>query len=79
MGTIVLKVPQNISVKYEIDNLKIIEPFLNLLKHLEPAAPQPVKNNSLLGLFADDAEVIDYVTESAMQARENNPLRCHDG
>jgi len=44
----------------------------------EPAS-QPVKNNNLLGLFADDAEIIDYVTESAMQARENNPLRCHDG
>jgi len=78
MGTIVLKVPQNINVKYEIDNLKIIEPLFNLLKHFKPAS-QPVKNNNLLGLFADDAEVIDYVTESAMQARENNPLRCHDG
>ncbi len=78
MGTIVLKVPQNINVKYEIDNFKIIEPLFNLLKHLEPAS-QPVKNNSLLGLFADDAEMIDDVTESAMQARENNPLRCHYG
>ena len=78
MGTIVLKVPQDINVKYEIDNLKIIEPLFNLLKHFEPAS-QSMKNNNLLRLFADDAEVIDYVTESAMQARENNPLRCHDG
>ena len=50
-----------------------------MLKNLQPATPQPVKNNRLLGLFAEEAEIIDYVTESAMQARENNPLRCHDG
>lgn len=38
-----------------------------------------VAKNKLLGLFAHEAELIDEVNESAMQARENDPLRCIDG
>jgi hypothetical protein len=38
-----------------------------------------VANDKLLGLFAHDAELIDEITESAMHARENDPLRCSDG
>ncbi|MDM8561047.1 hypothetical protein [Candidatus Parabeggiatoa sp. HSG14] len=38
-----------------------------------------IVNDKLLGLFAHEAELIDEITESAMQARENNPLRCSDG
>jgi chemotaxis response regulator CheB len=33
-----------------------------------------VKKDNLLGLFADDADLIDKITASAMQARENHPL-----
>ncbi|CAN2041099.1 hypothetical protein GMMP15_290013 [Candidatus Magnetomoraceae bacterium gMMP-15] len=33
------------------------------------------KNNVLLGLFADDVALMNQVTESAMQARERDPLR----
>jgi len=38
-----------------------------------------VVNDKLLGLFVYEAELIDEITESAMQARENEPLRCSDG
>jgi hypothetical protein len=38
-----------------------------------------VANDKLLGLFAHEAELIDEITESAMQARENESLRCSDG
>jgi hypothetical protein len=31
--------------------------------------------DQLLGLFADDTELIDQITESAMQARERDSLR----
>ena len=38
---------------------------------------QLVKNDKLLGLFADDADLIDQITESAMQTRQNQPLRYY--
>lgn len=34
-----------------------------------------IELDKLLGLFADEAELLDHVTESAMRARENDPLR----
>jgi hypothetical protein len=37
-----------------------------------------VKKDNLLGLFADDADLIDQITTEAMQARENHPLRYFD-
>lgn len=33
------------------------------------------KENSILGLFANDAELLEQITESIMQSRENDPLR----
>ncbi|MBM3129528.1 MAG: hypothetical protein FJ009_12995 [Chloroflexi bacterium] len=39
--------------------------------YLKPSA----QANSLLGLFADDPELIDGITESAMALRERTPLR----
>jgi hypothetical protein len=33
-------------------------------------------SNHLLGMFADDPELTDQVMESAMNAREQHPLRC---
>ena len=55
-----------------------MEQLLHWLKQLEQTK-QPVKHDRLLGLLADDAALIDLVTESAMQARENHPLRHHNG
>lgn len=46
-------------IKEMIENLKAFE-----------AADEP-----LLGMFADDPELIDQVMESAMMAREAHPLR----
>ena len=37
--------------------------------------PEPVELDKLLGLFADEPELVDHVTESVMRARENDPLR----
>jgi len=78
MGTIMLKVPEDIHLEYEFDSVKMMAPLLDWLKQSQKTK-QTSENDSLLGLFADDAELIDQITESAMQARENHPLRCHDG
>ena len=65
MGTIIIKVPQEIHIEYEIDNLEIAENLLETIKHIEQQ-PKTVENNILMGLFADEAELIDQVNESAM-------------
>ncbi len=36
---------------------------------------EPSTKDGLLGLFADEPELIDQITEEAMQNRENTPLR----
>jgi hypothetical protein len=36
-------------------------------------------SDKLLGLFSDEPELIDEITESAMKSRENDPLRCKNG
>ena len=36
---------------------------------------ESVELDKLLGLFVDEAGLLDHVTESAMKARENDPLR----
>ena len=78
MGTITIKVPQDIQLEYEIDTIDVIEGLLEQLTRKK----QQVESGGrdlLLGLFADDADVLDAITESAMQARERDPLRSHDG
>jgi hypothetical protein len=49
MGTITLKVPQDIHLEYQIDSLKMVEQLLEWLKLQE----QPIESDSLLGLFAE--------------------------
>ncbi|MDQ2800581.1 MAG: hypothetical protein M3Y13_13205 [Armatimonadota bacterium] len=39
----------------------------------------PLATNTLLGLFSDAPDVIDAVTEGAMTAREQHPLRQAHG
>ena len=36
---------------------------------------QPASTSTLLGLFADEPELVDSITQDAMQSRENTPLR----
>jgi hypothetical protein len=79
MGTITLTVPKDIHLEYQIDNLKFTEQLLNFLQKFESTQPPISKNDPLLGLFANDADLIDQITESAMQARETTPLRYQDG
>jgi hypothetical protein len=33
----------------------------------------------LIGLFHDEAELLDSLLEAVMTDRETRPLRCHDG
>ena len=46
----------------------------DLVKDLLARASDP-----LVGMFADEPELIDEVVESAMRARENQPLRRAGG
>ncbi len=62
------------------ERLQLIEVILQSLKHdISPITVENNKNTAksdqLLGLFADEIELIDQITESAMQARERDPLR----
>jgi hypothetical protein len=79
MGTIMLKVPEDIHLEYQFDSLKMMAPLLEWLKNSKQTKQQIENKDKLLGLFADDAELIDQITESAMQARENHPLKCDNG
>ena len=75
MGTITIRVPQDVNLEYEASSLKSTESLLATLKELRLIAKNMVPEDRLLGLFADDSELLDQVTESAMRARENDPLR----
>lgn len=75
MGTITLNVPKDIHLEYQIDNLKLMEQLLNSFQKFEPTKQPIPKNDPLLGLFANDTDLIDQITESALQARETHPLR----
>lgn len=74
MGTITIKVPKNINIEYKVDSVEATENLLEKLNEMKMKS-ESVKLDKLLGLFADEAELIDNVTESAMKARENDPLR----
>jgi len=74
MGIITIKVPKDIKVEYELDSMEETE---NLIKRLQeiPIKPRTTKPDHLMGLFSDDVELMDQITESAMKAREKDPLR----
>jgi hypothetical protein len=78
MGMITIKVPQNIQREYEIDASEMIEELIAQLMRVQHQR-EPGAEDVLLGLFADDAELLDVITESAMQARERDLLRSYDG
>jgi hypothetical protein len=74
MGTITIKVPQDIHVEYQIDRSDITENIIEKLKEIK-LEPSTIKPDRLLGLFAEEAELLDQITESAMKGRENDSLR----
>ena len=74
MGTITIKVPQDIHVEYQIDRSDHTDNIIEKLNEIK-LEPTTTKPDRLLGLFAEDAELLDQITESAMQGRENDSLR----
>lgn len=74
MGAITIRIPQDIEVEYKLEELKTVEQLLERLKQLQP----DVVENELVGLFADEFELVDNIIESAMQAREKYPLRFNN-
>lgn len=53
-----------------------------LRRELDEEAPSKagaIDPGAIIGLFADEPELIDEVCESAMQSRERDPLRLADG
>ncbi|QTA83621.1 Uncharacterized protein dnl_60340 [Desulfonema limicola] len=67
-----IKIPDNFQIS---DNNKFRVILLSLMK--SNIGLGHVKRNPL-GLFIDDAELMDQITESAMKAREQHPLRSDD-
>ena len=76
MGNITIHIPQQIHIEYTIDNRLMAKELLDLLNttilrtELESGKP-----NRLLGLFSDQADLLDETIERAMQARETAKLR----
>ncbi len=63
MGTITLKVPQDIHVEYQIDSSKMMDQLLDWLKQLKPQA------------LKDDTDFIVQMTQAAMQTHEKHPVQ----
>ena len=74
MGTITIKVPKDIKVEYELESVEETENLIQRLKEIR-IKPLAAKPDHLMGLFSDDVELMDHITESAMKAREKDPLR----
>jgi len=58
------------------DRLYLAELILHSLRHeISPQTEAEKSSDNLMGLFADEPELIDQISESAMQARERDSLR----
>lgn len=74
MGTILIKIPDEIQLEYELDSKEETEKLLRKLGEIN-FSPKIRKPDSLLGLFSDDADMLDRITEDALESREKHPLR----
>jgi len=74
MGIITIKVPKDINIEYKVESVEATENLLEKLNGMKMKS-ESVELDKLLGLFADESELLDNVTELAMKARENDPLR----
>ena len=77
MGDITIHVPQRIHIEYTLNNGSITRNLLEMLNALllRSLPSREDNNDSLLGLFADQPDLLDQVTDLAMQARETDALR----
>lgn len=53
--------------------------LVELVVHVLAEQPPRSTSSSVIGLFADEPELIETVCEEAMQARERDPLRLARG
>jgi hypothetical protein len=51
----------------------LVKEIIDLLATVEVSA------DPMMGMFADDPDLMDQITASAMKARENDPLRLDHG
>ena len=71
-----IHVPQQIHIEYTVENGRLTQRVLDLLNAIMLRNdPHVREQDRILGLFADQADLLDQVTESAMQSRETDPLR----
>lgn len=76
MGDILIHVPQNINIEYTLGNGPLTEHLIELLNIvLLGNETETSEQDSLLGLFAGQADLLDEITESIMQTRETSSLR----
>lgn len=80
MGNITIRIPQQVHIEYTLKNARLTGRILDLLNALFLRGDNSVKKNTqndqLLGLFSDQADLFDQVTESALQERETSMLRA---
>lgn len=74
MGQIMIHVPQDIQVEYTVANNLLTKQVLDLLNLVMLRSQNELPDN-VTGLFADQAELLDQIVESAMQQRETASLR----
>lgn len=77
MGDITIHVPQRIHIEYTLEYDNLTRHLLDILNTLilRSLPPRQATSDELLGLFADQPELLDQVTEQAMHARETDALR----
>jgi hypothetical protein len=59
------------------ERLRLVEDVIHELRS-EDDVGSPTEPPSVVGLFADEADLFEQVADDAMQARERDPLRRPD-
>ncbi len=76
MGDIKIHVPQQLHIEYTIRNGLLTKHLLDLLNTLMlQSKPGTGDHDDLLGLFSDQAELLDEITGYIMETRETSSLR----